>query len=167
MFAQYVLCVFSEENGGVAIFNGITWEAWTTQNSPLPHVQVEAVELDRLGNVWISTASQGITVFKEGGVLTGKNEISANISDSYRLDQNYPNPFNPTTKIKFSLPKSGFVKLEVFDIVGREVSTLLNEIKNAGEHTITFNGSLLFSGVYFYQFESNGFTEVKRMMLVK
>ncbi|MBM4158723.1 MAG: T9SS type A sorting domain-containing protein, partial [Ignavibacteria bacterium] len=85
----------------------------------------------------------------------------------YKLSQNYPNPFNPVTKIQYSLPKAGFVTLKIYDILGREVRTLVNEYKNAGRYITEFDGSNLSSGIYFYKLEVNGFKDVKRMMLIK
>ena len=86
---------------------------------------------------------------------------------NYNLSQNYPNPFNPTTKINYALPKSGYVTLKVYDVLGKEVATLVNEAKNAGNYSVEFNASNLSSGMYFYKIDVNGFSEVKRMMLVK
>ena len=85
----------------------------------------------------------------------------------YSLSQNYPNPFNPNTKINFALPKQGFVTLKIYDITGREIKTLVNEIKQAGYYTVDFNGSNLSSGVYFYKIQTGDFSSVKRMVLVK
>jgi hypothetical protein len=86
---------------------------------------------------------------------------------SYSLSQNFPNPFNPVTKISFALPKSGLVTMKVYDILGKEVATLVNEIKNAGSYTVDFNGSSLSSGMYFYKISVDGFNDVKKMMLLK
>jgi hypothetical protein len=83
------------------------------------------------------------------------------------LEQNYPNPFNPTTNIKFSLPNTGLVKLIVFDILGREVATLVNEIKSAGNYSINFDASGLSSGVYFYQLTTDNYTTTKKFTLMK
>jgi hypothetical protein len=98
-----------------------------------------------------------------GGVENNTSTIPA----EYRLSQNYPNPFNPVTKISFDIPKQGFVSLKIYDVLGREVRTLVNEVKNAGSYTVDFNGAELASGVYFYRLEVNGFVDVKRMMLIK
>jgi hypothetical protein len=100
-----------------------------------------------------------LTVTGIGNTNTTANE--------YSLSQNYPNPFNPSTRISFNLQKSSFVKLVVFDILGHKVATLVNEVKQAGSHSIDFNASSLSSGIYFYRLESNGFTDIKRMMLIK
>ena len=163
----WIGCYRYQEDGGVAKFDGTSWQAWTTANSPLPHKQVEAISLDRLGNLWISCASEGIAVFKEGGVITNQNLNFTALPDNYILDQNFPNPFNPTTKISFSIPRAGLVNLKVFDISGREVADLVNEFKNAGQYRITFDGSSLSSGVYFYSLSSQNFRETKKMILVK
>ncbi|MFI5143985.1 MAG: T9SS type A sorting domain-containing protein [Ignavibacteria bacterium] len=83
------------------------------------------------------------------------------------LHQNYPNPFNPGTKILFDLPKSTVVKLEVYDITGREVSTLANGYMRYGTYEVEFNAKNLSSGVYFYKLSSEDFTFVKKMVLLK
>jgi hypothetical protein len=89
------------------------------------------------------------------------------IPDQYSLSQNYPNPFNPVTKINYSIPKQGFVTLKIYDLLGREIKSLVSETKLPGNFSVDFNGSNLASGVYFYRLESNGFSDIKRMMLIK
>jgi hypothetical protein len=85
----------------------------------------------------------------------------------YSLNQNYPNPFNPVTKINFEIPKQGLVSLKIYDVQGREVRTLVNEVKAPGVYAFDFNGTELSSGVYFYRMEANGYTDIKKMMLIK
>lgn len=85
----------------------------------------------------------------------------------YELKQNFPNPFNPATKINFSIPKQGFVSLKIYDITGRLISQLVNEMKSPGYYSVDFNAANLASGAYFYRLESADFVDVKRMMLVK
>jgi len=99
-------------------------------------------------------------------ILGVENQPSA-IPTKYELSQNYPNPFNPSTKITYALPKNGFATMKIFDVLGREVVTLVNEVKQAGYYTLDFDASRLSSGVYFYKLESGTFTDVKRMVLVK
>jgi hypothetical protein len=101
------------------------------------------------------------------GIIVGSNINSSNIPFAYSLSQNYPNPFNPSTKISFGLPKAGNVKMVVFDLLGREVATLVNEFRTAGNHTVDFNAASLASGVYFYKIEAGDFTATKKMLLVK
>lgn len=85
----------------------------------------------------------------------------------FGVSQNYPNPFNPKTKIKYQIPKSSFVNLKIFDIIGREVITLVNEEKQMGYFEIDFDGSNLPSGVYFYRLQAGAFKETKKLILMK
>ena len=83
------------------------------------------------------------------------------------LSQNYPNPFNPTTLISYQLPVSGQVTLKVYDMLGREIATLVSERENAGSYSVKFDGSRLSSGVYFYRLQAGSFSQTKKLMLVK
>lgn len=98
---------------------------------------------------------------------TGIVNINNEVPSSYNLKQNFPNPFNPTTNITFSLPNSGLVTLKVYDMIGKEVATLVNEVKAAGNYIVGFNAANLPSGAYFYRLESNNFADTKKMMLIK
>jgi hypothetical protein len=95
------------------------------------------------------------------------NNLTVNIPSSHELSQNYPNPFNPTTKIRFALPQSSKVILEVFNIQGQRVATLINGKQTPGYHEVVFYGHGLNSGLYFYRIQSEKFSDVKRMVLVK
>ena len=86
---------------------------------------------------------------------------------TYVLYQNYPNPFNPITTIRYELPQDGLVTIEVFDILGQKVKTVLNELKNAGRYELTFSSTGLASGVYIYQLRVNEFITSKKMVLLK
>ena len=86
---------------------------------------------------------------------------------NYSLSQNYPNPFNPSTTIKFQVAKDGFVSLKVYDLLGNEVKTLVSEFVNRGYYNVEFDGSELASGIYFYKLQTNGYTAVKKLMLLK
>jgi hypothetical protein len=121
----------------------------------------------RLYNRALTPAEITATWNIELGVTTGVTPINTQIPNDYSLSQNYPNPFNPVTKINFSLPKNGLVTLKVYDVLGKEVKTLVNEVKNAGTYVVDFSGTSLSSGTYFYRLESNGFVETKKMMLIK
>ena len=89
------------------------------------------------------------------------------IPKDYVLYQSYPNPFNPTTTIKYAIPSSDKVSIIIYDILGREVATLVNEYKNAGTHTVEFNATGFASGIYFYQINSGNFIDTKKMVMVK
>ena len=85
----------------------------------------------------------------------------------FNLAQNYPNPFNPSTKISFAIPSQEFVTIKVFDILGRQVETLMNEIKSPGYYEINFNADKLPSGTYIYEIRAGSFVETKKMILLK
>jgi uncharacterized delta-60 repeat protein len=99
--------------------------------------------------------------------LVGIQNISSNIPDRYELQQNYPNPFNPETKIRFSIPKENFVRIKVYDILGREVSSLVNKQMTPGTYEVSFDAASLSSGIYLYRIETAEFSDVKKMMVVK
>jgi hypothetical protein len=113
------------------------------------------------------TTLPNIRIVINPGPQLGIGQIGNGIPETYALSQNYPNPFNPTTKINFAIPKQGLVTLKVYDVLGREVANLVNEVKTAGNYIVDFDASNLSSGVYFYSIKVNGFTDVKRMMLIK
>ena len=98
---------------------------------------------------------------------TGVKQQSQEIPVTFALEQNYPNPFNPTTNIKFSIPTQGLVTLKVFNSLGKEVATLVNEVTNTGTYVVDFDAGNLTSGVYFYRLQSDNFSETKRMILIK
>ncbi|MBS1494145.1 MAG: T9SS type A sorting domain-containing protein [Bacteroidetes bacterium] len=102
----------------------------------------------------------------QSGTMTGTGNNSTT-PDNFSLGQNYPNPFNPTTKISFTIQQNSFAKLTIYDIMGREITKLVDGQLNAGVHSVDFNASALPSGVYYYKLEANGFSDVKKMMLVK
>jgi subtilisin-like proprotein convertase family protein len=99
--------------------------------------------------------------------VTGIEPVAGNVPGKFGLYQNYPNPFNPMTNIKFDLPKDVNVKIAVYDIIGREVRTLVNQFSKAGSYEIPFDGSNLASGTYFYRIEAGDFVDVKKMVIVK
>jgi len=99
--------------------------------------------------------------------ISGLNKIETEISNNFNLLQNYPNPFNPSTKIKFDIAKSSITKLIIYDILGREVATLVNEELKPGSYEYEWNGSNFASGVYFYKLETSDYQECKKMILLK
>lgn len=107
------------------------------------------------------------------GILTrmyasvGINNIGTEVPAQYKLYDAYPNPFNPATTIKFELPKSGFVKLEVFDILGRKMRTLVNQQLKSGTYTVDFDAAGLSSGMYVYRIQAGSFAASKKIILLK
>jgi hypothetical protein len=103
---------------------------------------------------------------------TGIKLIDNTVPQTYSLDQNYPNPFNPTTVIKYTIPKEGSVKIQVFDITGRLVTTLVNANEATGTYSVTWDGrnsggQAVSSGIYLYRLQANDFVSVKKMVMLK
>ena len=115
------------------------------------------------GQVWIDSVS----IVESSPVTTGVAEKANGNPGTFLLMQNYPNPFNPSTNISFSIPTKSLVSLKVFDLLGREVATLMSQEKPAGTYQATFDASKLSSGVYFYQLQADKFTETKKLLLLK
>lgn len=154
-------------------YDGNTWEKIVASYPSLQFSFVNSISNGEDGSIWFAT-KEGIFVYNEDGIDDISND-DAPLSN-YELAQNYPNPFNPTTTISYSIPNSSlrvfkadnFVKLKVYDILGREVATLVNEGKPAGNYKVVFNADGLSSGVYFYKLSiANAVNIVKKMMLIK
>ncbi len=132
--------------------------------------QAKSIAIDNSGNVYVtgftSASSQDITTIKYS-VNTAIEPISNIIPDNFSLSQNYPNPFNPMTKIKFDIPKAFNTKLAVYDILGKEVAVLVNDNLKPGSYEVELNSADLPSGTYFYRLVTDGFTETKKMTLIK
>lgn len=143
---------------------GLTWEPL---NNGLTALQVLNLKFHPLTTSTLYAATNNGAIFKIENIVTGINESNNNISNDFLLFQNYPNPFNPTTNIQYTTKQTGFVTLKVYNTLGKEVSTLVNEVKQPGSHKIEFNGSNLSSGIYFYKLYSGGHTLVKKMLLLK
>jgi hypothetical protein len=130
------------------------------------------VKFDEKGNVY-SQSQYGWTVEKwaYNGTLpsftTGVEQSGTEIPAGYTLSQNYPNPFNPTSTVDFTMPQAGFVSLKVYDVLGREVMTLVNEEKPAGSFRATIDASTMTSGTYFYTLRAGNFVSTKKMVLLK
>ena len=117
-------------------------------------------------NAVVTLPAWGYKVYEVGSGITAVNDEKY-IPDQYNLLQNYPNPFNPSTKIQLIIPESGNVNLEVYNLLGEKVSEVLNQEMNPGKFEVSFNGSNLSSGVYFYKIKVNNYFAVKKMMLIK
>jgi hypothetical protein len=108
-----------------------------------------------------------IKITNYAGPVLGVENNSGLIPKKFALEQNFPNPFNPVTQINYSVAKEGFVKISVYDILGREVKSLVSEIKKPGFYAVNFDGINLSSGFYFYRMESGSFVDTKKMSLIK
>lgn len=103
----------------------------------------------------------------ENGILINHEINNSDLPITYHLSQNYPNPFNPNTRIEFELPKTTFVKIEIYSSLGQKVAELANNNYPAGNHAIEFNANLLATGVYFYKLTTPEFEKTRKMLLIK
>ena len=160
-------------NGGSTWTNIITWGGTDVRNTHEvhslpgatnnPNVKIRFVSVQPGWDWWWTIDNVCI----RGEVVTGLANNGNEIPKQYSLSQNYPNPFNPSTKIKFDLPKQGFVSLKVYDVLGKEVANLVNEVKTPGSYVVNFNGENISSGVYYYRIDVGNYVETKKMLLIK
>lgn len=182
----------TSDNGKICViwssFNHDIWSLWgsyssdagLTWYSPFQITRAQsfsiypdfAVSKDSLYIVWQNYNGKNWELYFTKFVLPASpkdiNLKKDNFSDlSYSLDQNFPNPFNPSTKIRFSIPEDSFVSLKIYNMLGEEIASLVNEMKPKGIYDIEYNAGNLTSGVYFYTLEANGFSETKKFLLMK
>jgi hypothetical protein len=146
---------------------------WTEINEGLP--DSTTVTSLAISGAEIFAGTKGNGVWKRSlQEITSVKNVHNSIPLSYSLEQNYPNPFNPSTVISYSLPAESFVSLKVYDILGREIQTIVSSIQKPGVHKVSFGGSSLASGIYLYKIEAapnvgqaGNFVEVKKMLLLK
>jgi photosystem II stability/assembly factor-like uncharacterized protein len=147
--------------------NGLNWVSLETAGiTGLNHFDFNKVNNIICGYA-VSTNGSVIKLADSVLILTNTNPVTSEIPSEFRLHQNYPNPFNPTTNIKYEIPDNRFVSLKVYNILGIEVATLVDQFQKAGVYEVPFSKNLISSGVYFYKIESGSFTDLKRMMLIK
>jgi hypothetical protein len=118
-------------------------------------------------NFKVRIGADGWYYWVDSTTIVTKVDDEIVIPISYRLEQNFPNPFNPKTIIKYQIPKFSFVTLKVYDVLGSEVTKLVNEEKPIGSYTVDFNARALSSGIYFYRLQAGSFVETKKMILIK
>lgn len=160
-----VLWIGTEVNGIVS-FDGNNWQIFNRSNSGLPDDFIYDIEVDRFNQKIIATGG-GVAFFKEDGIVLENGDEEDTNPDTYVLYQNYPNPFNPITKIRYKIGEDGIVTLKVYNLLGEEVETIVNEFMRAGEYEVEFNASSLPSGVYFYALQAGKFKSIKKMVLLK
>ena len=154
---------------GILTFNNGTFNFITKDNSGLPENNVWSLMIDSYNNKWISGyPNYGIAIFNENGIVNITSvDYNSNSIQDFQLYQNYPNPFNPFTKISYQIPQQGFVTIKIFDVLGREVATLVNEEKPIGKYEVDFSSKGFASGVYIYRMKVNEFIESKKMILLR
>ncbi len=168
-------------NAGIVKFVGENnFSVYDISNSPIPTNNVTNIALDALNNIWFSTVSgypgadqSDLGVFNEKGIVLKVKEDKRDnlIARGYFLSQNYPNPFgaqtNNTTQISYSIPKSKYVSLKIYDLLGREVAVLVNSFKTSGIYRLQFNALNLPSGVYFYRLKIGNIVLTRKMVYFK
>ncbi len=159
-------CFLNATAGGIkkSTDGGIKWSSMTTSGI----VGVRNMGFSRVGtNLYGYAITNDEQVLKLTEMIIGVTSINGIVPSGYTLGQNYPNPFNPVTNMEFGIIKLGFVSLKVYDVLGKEVATLVNERLSPGTYKYDFDGSNFSSGVYFYKLEADGFADTKKMFLVK
>lgn len=152
-------------------FSSDTGRTWAEQIITPNYSSVRDIYFVDEKHGWL-LCDDGFVFYTEnnGGFELTSLEKNKTIPDSYKLMQNYPNPFNPETTIEYQLPVSSHVSLKVYNILGKEITTLVDEFKQAGVHRVKFNSNIsssLSSGVYFYKITAGNFSEIKKMLLIK
>ncbi len=138
---------------------------WTPWNAGITNASIRSIGIDSKGFGYVGTNGNG--VFSTTSSITSVGQDMQIDLKTFSLAQNYPNPFNPSTTIRFALPTSAQVTLKIFDLLGREVETLVENKLNSGEYKVQWNPKGLVSGIYFYRLQANDFIETKKLILLK
>ena len=160
---KYVTVSRDSTSIGTVAVTTITTYSWFVSGRKFPIFDISYLNITINGFPFANDKSVNYGVNTSIGI----SNISTETPDNYILSQNYPNPFNPTTKFRFAIPKTGLVKLTVFDAIGREVETLVNGQLTTGTYEVDWNATMYSGGTYFYRLQSGGFVETKNMILVK
>ena len=155
LFAQHNIKQSTFGNGGGVFSNG-NYQMAVTVGQTVTGSGSNAMYKTQAG-VW----------FQLGGYLTSVEQIADNMPTEFRLDQNYPNPFNPTTTITFAVPKQALVTIKLYNMLGREIASLVNEELPIGIHKFVFDAEELPTGIYLYRMHADDFMRVRKLMLVK
>jgi photosystem II stability/assembly factor-like uncharacterized protein len=142
-------------------------ETWNSQDTPISSsITFGQVFFINEKEGWI-VGSNGTILHTTNGGVTAIQENTYTLPDEFNLKPAYPNPFNPSTTLEFDIPRTSYISMKVYDIMGREVETLVNEELNVGSYTVKWDATKYSSGVYFYKLHSENFTEMKKMLLVR
>ena len=158
MTNEIYIDLYNENNltGAVNIFNNMLKNPQLSTKLDISNIQDEIDTYARI---------HGKTLPKPGNSEYNLSNVTS--SSQYKLFDNYPNPFNPTTIINYQIPNNSFVTLKIYDELGREIRTIVNQYQTKGRYDISFNAENLASGIYFYKLQTGNFVSVKKMMLLK
>ncbi len=156
---------FGSFGGGVFLSNN-NGASWIQANIGLTDLYIRSLAVSG-SYLYAGTYYSGVWKRQLSEMITAVKEIKEEIPATFSLSQNFPNPFNPSTSISFTLPSKSFVSLKVFDLIGREVATIVSEEISAGSYSRQWNASALSSGIYFYCLQAGSFTETKKLVLLK
>jgi len=161
---------FNSGIGGINRYHDGQWEKFTYQNSGISDVDITDIAFDTYGKKWITSEHGGLIVYNLGDTLkpdTSGNIIPIKLPEEFSLHQNYPNPFNSNTLIGYSVPKQEMIEIMIFDVLGREIIKLVDEVKEAGEYQLEINAEKFTSGIYLYRMVASQFSQTKKMVLIK
>ena len=171
--------VWYSAGGDFLFFSSDTGRIWAKESDGQYGLIYDIVFTDE-NSGWLLSGSGGMShphIYRttnggQGGIVLGVENDKESVPNNFRLEQNYPNPFNPTTKIKYTIPSVGTqhavsIQLMVYDVLGREIATLVNEGKSPGSYEVEFTATGLPSGIYFYRLKAGSYIETKKMILLK
>ena len=174
-FAVIGTNLFAGTAAGSVFLSTNNGTSWAQVDSGLTSASVNSLAV--IGTSLFAATDSGVWVRPLSEMFTGVKNKQNNFPTSFSLQQNYPNPFNPTTMINYSVPKTSLVTIKVYDILGKEIATLVNEEKSAGNYSVQFsanggyasgrNGGNLSSGIYFYRMQSGNYSQTKKLVLLK
>jgi hypothetical protein len=161
---------WTKYSGNPVFFPGAsgTWDGYRVEHGSMIR-QGTKIKFWYSGNGYSSELGRDLWQigYATSDLITSTSDDKTVVSEAYSLAQAFPNPFNPETEIAFSIPKSERVTLKIFDALGEEIATLIDEVRPAGNHTARWKPSTLASGVYFYRLEAGTFSETKKLVLMK
>ena len=157
--------IFAGTDGGVFLSTN-NGSSWNSVNSGLTNTIVSGLAISG-NNIFAGIWGGGVWRRSLSEMITGIENKQNNLPTSFSLQQNYPNPFNPITTINYSISQASFVTIKVYDVLGKEVATIVNGNKPVGNYSVEFDASKLVSGIYFYRLQAGNFTETKKLILIK